>query len=163
MVIDDNALYRQSEIFHMIDPSQVGPRHHTPPYICAEMGGEIGCCSNGIGLSLATADLVHVFDGIPGSVVNIGSEIFEHRLVHGLRMLKQKNMKVILLNLFTGLHDGEKIAHVIKNEVSQIPMIVRLEGTNGAGGRDLLNTLQPRCIATDSLDDAVRKAIVKAS
>ncbi len=159
MVIDDRALYRQPEVVHMIDSSQVGPRNRTPPYICVGMGGTIGCLGNGLGLALSTADLVCLLQGVPGKVVNIGSELDESTLVKGIRMLHTTAHRVLFINLFTGLLDGEKVADILKQEVATIPMVVRLEGMNGAGGRRLLQGLEPLCIVTDSLDEAARLVV----
>jgi succinyl-CoA synthetase beta subunit len=110
-------------------------------------------------MALATADLIRRFDGSLGSVVDIGSEVTEERLVKGLGMLQKEKQKVVCVNLFTGLIDGEMIARAIKREISQIPMVVRLEGTNAAGGRLLLKGLEPMCIVTESLDEAARTAV----
>ena len=159
MVIDDYALFRQPEILHMKDISQVGPRTRIPPYVCLEMGGQIGCLSNGVGLCLATADLIRLFDGIPGKVVNVGSELSEDSLVEGLRMLQKERYRVLFVNLFTGIVDGEHIARVLKQEVTDVPMVVRLEGTHATGGRLLLQGLDPQCVATGSLDEAAACAV----
>jgi succinyl-CoA synthetase beta subunit len=159
MVIDDRALFRQPEVFHMKDLSQIGPRVYIPPYVCLEIGGPIGCLSNGIGLALGTADLIRLFEGIPGKVVDIGREVVEESLSKGLRMMQQEDHKVVFVNLFTGLIDGEKVARVIKKEVSRIPMVVCLEGTNAGGGRLFLQGLEPMCFVANSLDEAAQRAV----
>lgn len=162
MCIDDCALFRQPELRHLVDPAQVTPIPSTPPFACHQMGGVIGCLCNGVGLALATADLVQRFKGMPGSVVTIGSEVSEERLVAGLSMV-QKNHRVIFLNLFTGLINGEKVAQVIKKQAGEVPIVVCLEGTNAAGGRFLLKDLVPRCIAMSAMDEAAKKAVAIAS
>lgn len=159
MVIDDRALTRQQEVFHMKDMTQAGPRIRTPPHICLAMGGKIGCVGNGLGLALSTADLVCLFQGLPGNVVNIGSELSADVLVEGLHMARANDPAILFVNLFTGLVDGLEVAHVLKNELSSVPMVVRLEGTNSAGGRRLLHGLEPQCTVTASLDEAAKAAV----
>jgi succinyl-CoA synthetase beta subunit len=158
MCVDDDALYRQPEVLHMVDASQVAPRDLLPPFACQQMGGTIGCLSNGVGNALATADLVYRYQGMPGSVVTIGSDVVEEQLVAGLKMI-QKNHRVIFVNLFTGLIDGERVAKVIKKEGLEIPMVVWLEGTNASGGRRELKDLFPRCMAAKTLEEAAKVAV----
>ena len=163
MVIDDDALYRQPELFHMADLSQRIPKRHLAPHVCLDMGGPIGCVSNGDELALGSADLVSLSKGLPGRVVDIGGDVDGEKLVEGLKMVHNERQKVVFVNLFTGLIDGEKIAEIIKKEQLQVPMVVRLEGTNGAGGRLVLKSLEPLCFVTDSQDDAARRAVALAA
>jgi succinyl-CoA synthetase beta subunit len=163
MVIDDDALFRQPELFHMADRSQRVPKRLLAPHVCFDMGGPIGCVSNGDELALGSADLVSLSNGIPGKVVDIGVDVDGKNLIEGLKMVQDEHQKVVFVNLFTGLADGEKIAEIIKKEQLQIPMVIRLEGTNGAGGRLALKSLEPMCFVTDSQNDAARHAVALAA
>lgn len=159
MMIDDLALYRQPELMNMRDFWQKESSTHSLPCIYLEQEGEVGCLGNGIGLALATADLVCLFEGTLGMVVDIGRDIEENHLANGLKNLQKKNHKVLCVNLFTGLIGGEKIARIIKNDLSHIPMVVRLEGTNAATARRLLKECGPMCIVVESLDEMAQQVV----
>ncbi len=159
ITIDDRALYRQPELKHMVDPSQVGPKIKAPPRILFDAGGSIACVANGIGLALSSADLICQWGGIPGSVVDIGSDLTEKNLVDGVFLSRQRGAKIVFINLFSGLLDGGVPAKALKRECSEIPMVLRLEGTNASGARRLLKESLPSCVATESLDEAAKIAV----
>jgi succinyl-CoA synthetase beta subunit len=158
MIVDDHALYRQKELTQMADPSQVGPKASSPPFLIFDCGGQIACVANGKALALSTADLVTAAGGTPAGIIDIGSENSEKHLVDGIRQAYHRGTRVVLLNLFTGLVNGEIHAKILRKECITIPMVVRIEGTNAAAARRILKG--PRTMVTvDSSEEAAARAV----
>jgi succinyl-CoA synthetase beta subunit len=163
MAVDDRALYRQLEVQHMVDHAQGGPRSSVLPYSLFDMGGPIACVANGHALALSTADLICRLGGLPGRIVNIGSTVTAKGLVKGITMAWDKPSALVLINLFTGLVDGEIVTSALKNECTSIPMIVRLEGTNAVRARQLVKDLRSSLVATSSLEEAAKLSVMNAA
>ncbi|XP_043238347.1 succinate--CoA ligase [GDP-forming] subunit beta, mitochondrial-like [Amphibalanus amphitrite] len=164
---DDNAAFRQKEIFAMEDSSESDPREveaakHNLNYI--GMDGNIGCLVNGAGLAMATMDIIKLHGGEPANFLDCGGGVQEEQVKSAFQLLtNDKNVKAILVNVFGGIVNCATIANGIVNASKSIsldlPLVVRLEGTNVNEARKILADSQlPIKTATD-LDDAAMKAV----
>jgi len=167
MVIDDNALYRQPEIRKLFDPTQVTPseaeaQKHDLAYVALE--GDIGCMVNGAGLAMSTMDLIEYFGGRPANFLDVGGGASEEKVADGFKMiLADPEVKAILVNIFGGIMNCETIASGIISAVKglslDLPLIVRLEGTNAEQGRDLLKHSELNITAAQGFTDAAEQAV----
>lgn len=155
MICDDRALYRQPEVRLMAERFRdvcVSPR------LLVDGGGSIACMSNGMGLALATADLLKAQKSFPGRVIDIGNECSVENVIAGMKMMG--NAKAAIIHLFTGLVDGEFVAKKLQKEHPTIPIVVLLEGTNASGGRRVLEEGR-RFMAAESLLEALHMVAQK--
>ena len=155
MSCDDRALYRQPELRLMAD--RVGDVC-TTPRLLVDGGGSIGCISNGMGLALATADLLKTQKSLPGRVIDVGSECSVENVIAGMKMVG--NAKAAIVHLFTGLVDGEMVAKRLQKEHPSLPTVVFLEGTNASGGRRVLEEGR-RFLTAGSLLAALQMVVQK--
>ncbi len=163
--IDDNALYRQKRIAEMRDieseePSEVAAREGDLSYVKLE--GSIGCMVNGAGLAMATMDLVKRYGGEPANFLDIGGSSNPQKVVTALKIiLGDTNVRAILINIFGGITRCDDVANGIVaalNELKpQIPIVVRLTGTNEKEAANILSSYN--LPFEDTLDDVVKKAI----
>ncbi|URE26280.1 CoA-ligase [Musa troglodytarum] len=167
---DDNAAFRQKEIFALRDPSQEDPREVDAAkadlnYI--GLDGEIGCMVNGAGLAMATMDIIKLHGGTPANFLDVGGNASESQVVEAFKILTSDDkVKAILVNIFGGIMKCDIIASGIVNAAKQValkvPVVVRLEGTNVDQGKRILKESGMTLITAEDLDDAAEKA-VKAS
>jgi succinyl-CoA synthetase beta subunit len=167
---DDNAAYRQKDIFTLRDPKQEDPREVAAAkadlnYI--GLDGEIGCMVNGAGLAMATMDIIKLHGGTPANFLDVGGNASENQVVEAFKILTSDDkVKAILVNIFCGIMKCDVIAsgivHVAKQVQLKVPVIVRLEGTNVEQGKRILKESGMTLITAEDLDDAAEKA-VKAS
>ena len=167
--IDDNALYRQQEIFSMRDESQEDERENRAKewdlnYI--SLDGDIGCMVNGAGLAMATMDLIKLCGGEPANFLDVGGGATKERVSEAFKIiLSDSNVKGILVNIFGGIVRCDLIAEGIIGAVEEVhvsvPVVVRLEGNNAELGSQLLSESGVNIIAANDLTDAANK-IVKA-
>ncbi|MBW8010090.1 MAG: ADP-forming succinate--CoA ligase subunit beta [Chloroflexi bacterium] len=165
MVIDDNALFRHPNITEMRDittenESETEALKHGLTYIKLE--GEIGCMVNGAGLAMATMDIIKHFGGEPANFLDIGGGANAEKVAMALRIiLKDKNVKSILFNIFGGITRGDEVARGILKALEEIkpeiPMVIRLVGTNAEEGRELL--ANANMITAETLAQAAQKAV----
>ncbi len=165
--VDDNALYRQKALEEMGDPSQDDPKEQKArefglSYIALE--GNIGCMVNGAGLAMATMDLIKLHGGMPANFLDVGGGTTADKVAEAFKLiLSDKNVKAILVNIFGGIVRCDLIAEGIIKAVQevgiQIPVVVRLEGTNVEKGRELLKHSGLKIIAADSLTSAAKQAV----
>ncbi|GAP14986.1 succinyl-CoA synthetase, beta subunit [Longilinea arvoryzae] len=168
MVIDDNALYRHSDLSEARDqdeetPGEVEARKYGLSFI--KLDGEIGCMVNGAGLAMATMDLIKFYGGSPANFLDIGGGAAAEKVASGLRIiLSDPNVKAVLINIFGGITRGDEVARGIlsahQEAKSKVPMIVRLVGTNAEEGLRLLTNAN--FVMADTLVDAAQKAIAAA-
>ena len=168
MLVDDNALFRHPDLAEMRDideevPAETEARKYGLSFIKLE--GQIGCMVNGAGLAMTTMDIVKLFGGEPANFLDIGGGAGADKVAAALRIiLSDKNVRVILFNIFGGITRCDEVAKGILtalNEVgTKIPMVVRLVGTNADEGRKLLS--DANMITADTLVDAARKAVAAA-
>lgn len=164
---DDNAAFRQKEIFTLRDPTQEDPREVAAAeadlnYI--GLDGEIGCMVNGAGLAMATMDIIKLRGGTPANFLDVGGNASEGQVVEAFKILtSDEKVKAILVNIFGGIMKCDVIASGIVNaakEVSlKVPVVVRLEGTNVEQGKRILKESGMALITADDLDDAAVKAV----
>ena len=167
MSFDDNAMFRRRNIADMHDPSQGDPREaqaaeHNLSYIGLE--GEIGCIVNGAGLAMATMDMIKHAGGEPANFLDVGGGASPDRVATAFRLvLSDRNVKAILVNIFAGINRCDWVAEgVVKaaREVKiDVPLIVRLAGTNVDEGKKILAESGLDLITADSLSDAAAKAV----
>ena len=167
---DDNALWRQSHIESMRDPNEEDARELEASesglsYI--SLDGNIGCMVNGAGLAMATMDLIKLHGGDPANFLDVGGSATTDTVAHAFRLiLADKKVKAVLVNIFGGIMKCDVIANgiieAVKQEALEVPLIVRLEGTNVEIGKQLLTDSGLNLIAADGLAEAAHKAVVAA-
>ncbi len=165
--VDDNALYRQKALEEWRDPSQDDPKEHQAHefglnYIALE--GNIGCMVNGAGLAMATMDLIKLHGGMPANFLDVGGGTTADKVAEAFKLiLSDKNVKAILVNIFGGIVRCDLIAEGIIKAVKEvgieIPVVVRLEGTNVDKGRSLLKHSGLKIISADSLTSAAKQVV----
>jgi len=154
----------------MRDPSQDDPKEHRAHefglnYIALE--GNIGCMVNGAGLAMATMDLIKLHGGMPANFLDVGGGTTADKVAEAFKLiLSDKNVKAILVNIFGGIVRCDLIAEGIIKAVQEvgieIPVVVRLEGTNVDKGRALLKSSGLKIISADSLTSAAKQAVAAA-
>ncbi|CAN4098124.1 unnamed protein product [Withania somnifera] len=164
---DDNAAYRQKEIFSLRDSSQEDP--HEVAAAKADLNyigldGEIGCMVNGAGLAMATMDIIKLHGGTPANFLDVGGNATEGQVVEAFKILTaDEKVKAILVNIFGGIMKCDVIASGIVNAAKQVqlkvPVVVRLEGTNVEEGKRILKESGMTLITAEDLDDAAEKAV----
>jgi succinyl-CoA synthetase beta subunit len=169
--IDDSALYRHKNIEEMRDlaaedAGEAVARDAGLSFVRLE--GNVGCIVNGAGLAMATMDLVKFYGGQPANFLDIGGSSNPEKVVNAMNIILQdKNVKSILFNIFGGITRCDDVARGLKSAFENtqgldIPIVVRLTGTNEKEGRDILTELTSLHTA-ETMDEAVKKAIELAS
>lgn len=167
MSVDDNALYRQKALAEQRDWSQTDSKeavaHHAGINYIA-LNGNIGCMVNGAGLAMATMDLIKLHGGAPANFLDVGGGASAETVAKAFKIiLADHNVRVILVNIFGGIMRCDIIAEGIITAVKEvgikIPVIVRLEGTNVALGKDMLKQSGLNIISADGLTDAAQLAV----
>lgn len=171
MNFDDNAAYRQKDIFSFRDKSQEDPREVSAAeadlnYI--GLDGEIGCMVNGAGLAMATMDIIKLHGGTPANFLDVGGNASEGQVVEAFKILtSDEKVKAILVNIFGGIMKCDVIASGIVNAAKQVqlkvPVVVRLEGTNVDLGKSILKESGLALITAENLDDAAENAVIAAA
>ncbi|KAG0600121.1 hypothetical protein M758_11G008900 [Ceratodon purpureus] len=164
---DDNAAFRQKEIFAMRDTSQEDPREVAASKVDLNyigLDGEIGCMVNGAGLAMATMDIIKLSGGTPANFLDVGGNATEQQVVEAFKILTaDSRVKAILVNIFGGIMKCDVIAAGIVAAAKQVklkvPLVVRLEGTNVDVGKTILKESKMTIITADDLDDAAKKAV----
>ncbi len=165
--IDDNALYRQKEIGAFYDPTQGSQQEHEAKefdlaYIALD--GEIGCMVNGAGLAMATMDLINHHGGTPANFLDVGGSASKEVVAAGFRIiLHDPKVKAILVNIFGGIMNcgtlAEGIVSVTQDMDLNVPLVVRMEGTNVKEGKRILKEANLNIITADNLADAADKVV----
>ena len=168
--IDGNAMYRQPKLRAMHDPSQDDPREaHAAKfelnYVALE--GNIGCMVNGAGLAMGTMDIVNLHGGKPANFLDVGGGATKERVTEAFKIiLSDSNVQAVLVNIFGGIVRCDMIAEGIIGAVKEVgvevPVVVRLEGTNAELGREVLGNSGLDIIAAESLTDAAEKVVAAA-
>ncbi len=167
MTFDSNALYRRPEIFEFRDKTQEDPREtnaaeHDLSYI--GLDGNIGCIINGAGLAMATMDMIQHAGGEPANFLDIGGGASSERVATSIELvLSDKNVEAILINIFAGINRCDWVAQGIvdllnKREVD-VPLVVRLSGTNVEKGQKILRDSGKKVITADTLADSAYKVV----
>ena len=168
--IDSNALYRQPKVKEMHDPSQEDAREaHAAQWELnyVALDGNVGCMVNGAGLAMGTMDIVNLHGGQPANFLDVGGGATKERVAEAFKIiLSDDNVKAVLVNIFGGIVRCDMIAEGIIGAVKEVgvevPVVVRLEGTNAELGREVLASSDLDIIAAESLTDAAQKVVAAA-
>lgn len=168
MVLDDNALFRHSQLAEMRDtdeeaPAETQARQAGLSYV--KLDGEIGCMVNGAGLAMATMDMTRLFGGSPANFLDIGGGAKADKVAAALRIiLADPNVKAILFNIFGGITRCDEVARgilaALEEVPTSVPMVARLVGTHEAEGRAIL--AEANMITAATLAEAAQKAVEAA-
>lgn len=168
MLIDDNALFRHPDLAEMRDideeaPAETEARKYGLSYI--KLDGNIGCMVNGAGLAMTSMDIVKLFGGEPANFLDIGGGAGAEKVAAAMRIiLSDPNVKAVLFNIFGGITRCDEVARGILTAMAEVkpnvPMVVRLVGTNAEEGRKLL--ADANMITAETLAEAAQKAVAAA-
>ncbi len=166
---DGNALYRHADIAELRDVTEEDAKEleaskYDLNYITLD--GEIGCMVNGAGLAMATMDIIKLYGAEPANFLDVGGGATKEKVTEAFKIItSDPNVKGILVNIFGGIMRCDVIAEgvvaAVKEVGLQVPLVVRLEGTNVEAGKDIINNSDVDVIAADNLSDGAEK-IVKA-
>ena len=169
--IDGSALFRQPEIAALRDASQEDEAEreaaeHDLSYV--SLDGNIACMVNGAGLAMATMDLIKLHGGEPANFLDVGGGATAERVAAAFKLiLSNEKVAAILVNIFGGIVRCDLIAEgiisAVREEGVNVPVVVRLEGTNVNKGRELLASSGLAIISADDLTDAARKVVASAA
>ena len=171
IVVEDNSLFRQSELILLRDSSQendVELRASENGLSYVSLNGDIACMVNGAGLAMATMDLIKIHGGEPANFLDVGGDATTARVRAAFELiLENQNVRAILVNIFGGIVRCDVIAEgiidAIKTTDSQVPIVVRLEGTNVQAGKAKLLESGLDIISADDLSDAAEKVVKSAA
>jgi len=168
VVLDDNALFRHPDLEELRDTdveaaSEIEARENGLSYI--KLDGDIGCMVNGAGLAMTTMDIIKLFGGEPANFLDIGGGASAEKVSAALRIiLSDENVKAVLFNIFGGITRCDLVAKGILEALDEVetdvPMVVRLVGTNAQEGRELLQ--EAHMETADTLADAAKQAVQAA-
>lgn len=166
MLFDDNALYRQSNIHTLFEPTaeekiETSAKEKGFSYI--HMDGEIGCMVNGAGLAMATMDMIKLYGATPANFLDIGGSSNPAKVIEAMKiLLHDEQVKVVLINIFGGITRCDDVAmgllEAFEKMDTDIPIIVRLTGTNEQRGRELLRT-STRFHVAETMNEATSWAV----
>jgi len=171
IVVEDNSLFRQSELALLKDSSQendieLRASEHGLSYV--SLSGDIACMVNGAGLAMATMDLIKIHGGEPANFLDVGGDATTARVTAAFKLiLENQNVRAILVNIFGGIVRCDVIAEgiidAVKTTDSSVPIVVRLEGTNVQSGKAKLMESGLDIISADNLSDAAEKVVKSAA
>jgi succinyl-CoA synthetase beta subunit len=167
MSFDSNAMYRHSDIielrdFDEEDVKEVEASGHGLNYIALD--GDVGCIVNGAGLAMATMDAISFHKGRPANFLDVGGGASPEKVGNAFRIvLQDPNVKAILVNIFAGINRcdwiAEGLVQAMRDQDIQVPIVVRLAGTNVEKGAPILKASGFPFIMADNLDDAATKVV----
>ena len=165
--IDDNALFRNSDLKELLDESEVDPKEleaekYDLSYV--KLDGKLGCMVNGAGLAMATMDIIKLKGSSPANFLDVGGGASKEKVSGALKIIiSDKDVKAILINIFGGIMRCDIIAEGIVEAVNEMkldkPLIVRLEGTNVERGKEILSNSGLEIVTAEDLEDAAEKAV----
>ena len=167
MNFDDNSIFRQPEIqslrdLNEEDPSEIEASKHDLAYI--KLDGSIGCMVNGAGLAMATMDIIKLFGQEPANFLDVGGGATPEKIVKAFKLVTMdEKVKVILVNIFAGINRcdwvAEGIVEALKKIEVNVPLVIRLAGTNVEKGNKILKESKINYIEANTLEDAANKAV----
>ena len=168
MTFDNNALYRHPDIFAMFEPTPEEQKEQEAKekgFSYVNLGGEIGCMVNGAGLSMATMDMIKLYGGNPANFLDIGGSSNPQKIVEAMKLLlADQHVRVVLINIFGGITRCDDVAkgliEAFKTLQTNLPIVIRLTGTNEKEGRELLKGTS--FIVAETMSEAGRKAVEAA-
>lgn len=168
MTFDNNALYRHPDIFAMFEPTSEEQKEQEAKekgFSYVNLGGEIGCMVNGAGLAMATMDMIKLYGGNPANFLDIGGSSNPQKIVEAMKLLlADRHVRVVLINIFGGITRCDDVAkgliEAFKTLQTDLPIVIRLTGTNEKEGRELLKGTS--FIVAETMSEAGRKAVEAA-
>jgi len=165
MTFDDNALYRHSDILALFEPTEdekTEAEAKEKGLSFVRLDGEIGCMVNGAGLAMATMDMIKLYGGAPANFLDIGGSSNPNKVIEAMTLLlKDPKVKVVLINIFGGITRCDDVASGLLTAFEQlktnIPVIIRLTGTNEKEAREMLHGSRLRIATT--MSEATRMAV----
>jgi succinyl-CoA synthetase beta subunit len=167
---DDNALFRHKDLAELRDLSEENPaevRAGNAGLSYVQMEGNIGCLVNGAGLAMSTMDIIKLHGGEPANFLDVGGGANTQQVTEAFRiLLADKDVKAVLVNIFGGIMRCTTIANALleayKTVGFNVPLVVRLEGTEVKEGRKILAESGVDIITADDLTDAAKKVVAAA-
>ena len=168
MTFDNNALYRHPDIFAMFEPTPEEQKEQEAKekgFSYVNLGGEIGCMVNGAGLAMATMDMIKLYGGNPANFLDIGGSSNPQKIVEAMKLLlADRHVRVVLINIFGGITRCDDVAkgliEAFKTLQTDLPIVIRLTGTNEKEGRELLKGTS--FIVAETMSEAGSKAVEAA-
>ena len=164
---DSNALFKHPEILELRDlneedPAEIEASKHDLAYI--KLDGNIGCMVNGAGLAMATMDIIKLYGEEPANFLDVGGGASKEKVSAALKIiLSDKNVKGILINIFGGIMRCDVLAQGVVDAAKEmkinVPLVVRLAGTNFKQGKEILDNSGLELISAGNLDDAAKKIV----
>ena len=164
---DDNALFRRPEILKLRDlneedPTEIQASKHDLAYI--KLNGSIGCMVNGAGLAMATMDIIKLYGEEPANFLDVGGGASKEKVSAAFKLiLSDSNVKGILINIFGGIMRCDVLAQGVveaaKETKLEVPLVVRLAGTNFEEGKKILNDSKLKILSASDLNDAAKKIV----
>ncbi|MEE8335792.1 MAG: ADP-forming succinate--CoA ligase subunit beta [Candidatus Neomarinimicrobiota bacterium] len=165
--IDDNAVFRQKDIFSLRDLDEedvmeIEAGKYNLNYI--KLDGQVGCMVNGAGLAMATMDIIKLAGGDPANFLDVGGTASAETVKNGFKIiLADKNVKAVLINIFGGIVRCDRVANGVIQAVKElkliVPVVVRLEGTNAAEAKNILADSGLDIIPAENMQDAASKVV----
>jgi len=167
MTFDENALFKHPEIQELRDyneeeATEIEASKHDLAYI--KLDGSIGCMVNGAGLAMATMDIIKLYGEEPANFLDVGGGASKEKVSAAFKIiLSDKNVKGILINIFGGIMRCDVLAQGVVNAAKEIkievPLVVRLAGTNFEEGKKILENSDLKIISANNLSDAAKKVV----
>ena len=167
---DANALFRHPDIVAMRDldeedPAEIEASKFDLSYI--SLDGDIGCLVNGAGLAMATMDVIKLYGGSPANFLDVGGGATTERVTEAFKiMLKNPNLKAILVNIFGGIMKCDTIANGVVSAARevrlQVPLVVRMKGTNEDLGKQIIAESGLPIVSADNMAQAGERAVAAA-
>jgi succinyl-CoA synthetase beta subunit len=167
---DDNALFRHADFKELRDvteedPLEVEASKYNLNYI--KLDGNVGCMVNGAGLAMATMDIIKYAGGMPANFLDVGGGANAEQVTHAFEiLLSDKNVKAVLINIFGGILRVDTLATGVVEAAQkthiQLPIVLRLEGTNVEAGREILKNSGLNFIVANTMKDAAEKVVAAA-
>ena len=164
---DSNALFRHPEILELRDlneedPAEIEASKHELAYI--KLDGSIGCMVNGAGLAMATMDIIKLYGEEPANFLDVGGGASKEKVSAAFKIiLSDKHVKGILINIFGGIMRCDVLAQGVVDAAKEmninVPLVVRLAGTNFKEGKEILDNSGLKLISAENLDDAAKKIV----
>ena len=168
---DGNALFRQKDILKLRDldeedPTEIEASKFDLNYI--KLDGNVGCMVNGAGLAMATMDIIKIAGGDPANFLDVGGAASAETVKNGFKIiLSDKNVKAILINIFGGIVRCDRVANGVVDAVKElgleVPVVVRLEGTNAEDAKNILSKSGLSIIPANDMKDAAEKVVEAAT
>ena len=165
MAFDGNALYRHPKIAALNEPTEEEKKEQNAKskgFSYVNLGGDIGCMVNGAGLAMATMDMIKLYGGNPANFLDIGGSSNPTKVIEAMKLLlSDKNVQVVLINIFGGITRCDDVARGLLEAFEQVktdmPIVIRLTGTNEKEGRALLQGTHFH--VAETMGEATRKAV----